>query len=55
VRKRPKKKRWKKLFHPVYRFGKDVHKLVLRAKATLKSAEQRLEEDLRARRKGKGK
>jgi hypothetical protein len=39
------------LFHPVYRFGSDVKKLVKRAKDVLTKAEQRLEDDFK--RKGK--
>jgi hypothetical protein len=54
-RKKGKKKGSKKLplFHPVYRFGNDVRKLVKRAKDVLVKTEHRLEEDFK--RKGKRK
>ena len=52
-RRRAKSKGGKKLtlFHPVYRFGNDVKKLVKRAKDVLVKAEHKLEDDFK--RKGK--
>lgn len=54
MKKRRAKKSKKKglpLFHPVYRFGNDVKRLVKRAKDVLVKAEHKLEDDFR--RKGK--
>jgi hypothetical protein len=49
MKKKARKK--KPLWHPVYRFGRDVKGILKRAKKTLLNAEKRLGEDLR--KKGK--
>jgi hypothetical protein len=49
VKKKARKRR--PLWHPVYRFGKDVKGILKRAKKTLLNAERRLADDLK--KKGK--
>ena len=48
-----KSRKRKHLWHPVYRFGRDVKAILKRAKASLSRAEERIGEDLRKKRKGK--